>query len=846
MRSFILSLLGIPLLAGTLTAAPQAIRPPLRFEENRGQIDASGAFVARTRNYQVVLSAHGATWQMTDAHLEMLLVDSNPHAAMSGLQPSQARVSYFRGADAAAWLTGVCSFRQVRVTDIYPGIDLVYYDHRGHLEHDFIVAPGATPEMIRLRFSGLEGLQIENDGDLRLLVGTGELRFLKPVAWQEIDGHRHPVDADFQLLGPAEIGFTVAAYDPRHALVIDPLLAYSSYLGGSGADVGNRVRRDAAGNLYLVGTTNSKDFPMANAWQSERQGEADVFVMKFDPTGTNLIFATYLGGSKDDFGEALAVDAAGNVAVGGTTLSGNFPVFQAFQDKRQGAADGFVTVIDASGTNLIYSTYLGGKSDETIFGLAVDASDCVYVTGKTDSSDFPTLQAFQNNLRGSSDAFVAKLAPDGLSLLYATYLGGRNIESGNDLVVDATGHAYVTGLTTSDNFPRTPDAFQRNLRGLQDAFVSKLATDGSDLVYSTLLGGGGLTGIEVGTEIALASDGCAVVTGFTDSNGFPTEQAYQSSIRGRVDAFLTKVGMEGTNLVFSTYLGGGNDEVAEALTAGPDGTILIAGWTASKDFPLVDEFQSKLKGAADVFVACFDGSGSNLVYATLLGGKLDDIALGMTTDSATNVYVTGYSASKDFPLVDPFQAEFQKPSDVFLAVIDPTILHDLAVTKLKAPKKVSFDGAPVASQATVVIQNRSGHDEIIHDLAMLQDLVMLTVESLGGCPDALVSVVPPKSFPVRLRARKSLKITFTVTFNCANDLGAGAGHEDYRSSAIVNHAALDGEADAHTACDVCPRPPLPDGVDPFPDGRLKDKGCGAKDPVTKQLGAEVLTDLVGK
>jgi hypothetical protein len=506
--------------------APQQLQAaygqlPLHFEQNRGQSDPQVKFLARGLGYalfltptEAVLSLRGAkagpAAASSAAVLRMKLVGARPEAEVRGAGPLPGQVNYFRGRDPAKWYRHIPTYAQVRYEEVYPGIDLVYYGQQRQLEYDFVVAPEADPRRIRLGFEGTAGTpRLEGQGSLVLPLASGEVRLHKPVLYQEVDGQRREVAGRY-VLHPeadqtlAQVGFEVADYDRTRPLVIDPVLVYSTYLGGSHADAGLSIAVDETGSAYITGETSSTDFPTtATVPQPTLAGARDAFVTKLSADGTALVYSTYLGGSAGDRGLSIAVDGAGQAYVTGATESTDFPTQNALQPTFGGVQDAFVTKLSADGATLLYSTYGGGSGAETGTAIAVDEEGQAYVTGSTTSADLPALNAFDSTLGGTQDAFVAKLTAEGTAVVYATYLGGSASETGAGIAVDGEGQAYVTGSTDSADFP-TQNALQPTFGGVQDAFVTKLSADGAALLYSTYGGG---SGAETGTAIAVDEEG---------------------------------------------------------------------------------------------------------------------------------------------------------------------------------------------------------------------------------------------------------------------------------------------------------------------------------------------------
>jgi hypothetical protein len=662
----------------------------------------------------------------------MQLVGANPTAQVTGVEELPGKANYFLGNDPKRWRSNIATYGRVKYRDIYPGIDLVYYGRQQQLEYDILVAPGADPTSIRMSFEGADKLEVDPQGNLVLHTACDKVIQHAPRIYQESHGTQQTVSGRYVLLGaespgrntepatttPQQVGFEVGGYDRSRPLVIDPVLVYSTYLGGSGNDSANSVAVDRAGNAYLTGGTQSPDFPTANPLQPALVGDA--FVAKLNAAGTALVYSTFLGGSGNDGGSSIAVDRAGNAYVTGGTGSPDFPTKNPLQPVIGGfpcgefgcPSDAFVAKLNPAGTALIYSTFLGGSGiedgsrsgDDFGSSITADAAGYAYVTGTTGSGDFPTVNPLQPNLNGSQDAFVAKLNVDGSALVYSTYLGGQpqdeiDLDSGSSVAVDPTGNAYVTGRTDSSDFP-TANPLQPVLIGrckfgpfppenCPDAFVAKLNPAGTALVYSTFLGG---SSSDQGSGIAVDSAGNAYVTGDTGSSDFPTKNPLQPAYAGGGDAFVAKLNPAGTALVYSTFLGGSGSEgpfifreFGPGIAVDPAGNASVTGGTSSPDFPTVSPLQPAFGGGTcgsdpvtlpcpDAFVAKLNVAGTVLVFSTYLGGSgseggLFSARLGIALDTAGNTYVTGTTTSSDLPTANPFQPTYGGGGDAFVAKI---------------------------------------------------------------------------------------------------------------------------------------------------------------------------------
>jgi hypothetical protein len=687
---------------------------PLSFEVNQGQTNGRVKFLSRGSGFTLFLTGDEAVFALrgskptgdnspadrsmqtsppvptTDAVLQMKLLRANPAAKASGADELPGKSNYFVGNDPKKWQANVRQYGKVRYGSIYPGIDLVYYGNQRELEYDFVLQPGADPGQIQLGIDGVSKLRLDQ-GDLVMSGSGGEVHLRRPHIYQEANGRRREVRGRYVLKSKNEVGFQIDSYDHARTLVIDPVLAYSTYLGGSADDGGLRIAVDSTGNAYVTGPTDSFDFPTANAIQpSAPGGGGDVFVTKLNPDGSALIYSTYLGGSGFDNGLGIAVDSVGDAYVTGWTESPDFPTANAIQPGLHSAnGDAFVTKISAAGSALIYSSYLGGSGADISLGIAVDSAGDAYVTGWTESTDFPTANAIQPVNSGNKDTFVTKINPTGSALVFSTYLGGTSGDWGSGIAVDAGRNVYVTGWTDSTDFP-TANAIQPANSGNEDGFVTKINAAGSALIYSTYLGGSDL---EWSRGIAVDSAGDAYVTGTTFSTDFPTANAIQPSNHGgfnHEDAFVTKINATGSALVFSTYLGGTADDSGYGIAVDAAGNAYVTGVTQSTDFPLANAVQPAYGGNEDVFVTEINAAGSALAFSTYLGGNMSDLGYGIAVDTAKSTYVTGWTYSKNFPksllAFQQSKTGRTKFSDAFVAKIATQINMSVSPLKLALGK----------------------------------------------------------------------------------------------------------------------------------------------------------------
>ncbi len=657
---------------------------PLRFVPNHGQTDPSATFQAHTPAGQLFFTATGpilAFDPLTDPAqvavrptqpVQLHFEQANPAPNIRGGARQPGRVNYFLGNDPARWRTGLPTYAALTYHDLYPGIDLRYdglsgAGRRGYLlKGTFTVAPGADPGQIRWRYRGAEGVRLDSGGNLIISLPAAEIVEQAPVAWQIHQGQQIPVPVRYTL-SAGSIGFSLPqGYDPARPLIIDPILSYSTYLGGSTFDYGEKIVVDDAGNSYITGYTRSTDFPTANPAQADNGGAWDAFIVKLNPDGSELVYATYLGGAGNDSGFGIAVDDQGQVTVTGDTSSPDFPLQNPIQSSTPGNQfDAFIAKLSADGSQLRYATYLGGSGDERGYDVALDGAGNATVVGYTRSTDFPTLRAIQpgpnfgQGLNEPPDAFVTSvISRSGVYTWgYSTYLGGVDWDEALGLAVASDGQTTITGRTQSADFPLAQPA-QATLGGGSDsfdAFVTRIITASGryTFAYSTYLGG---EASESGRAVALAADGAAYIVGDTTSRQFPTRDPLQFTYGGGQDAFVTSVISQSGVYTwgYSTYLGGGGEERGQALALGGDGSIYVVGYSRSPDLPVTgDTYDGTCgtidgcTGSGDAFLAKIEAN--DLVYATYLGGRMTDIPLGLGLDSAGNVYLGGSTQSPDFP-----------------------------------------------------------------------------------------------------------------------------------------------------------------------------------------------------
>lgn len=672
----------------------QGITLPSAFEEIPGTGNLPARYAFRSGAQAVLLEPTGFLMDpggLTEGTgpVRIRFEGARPGARLVGENQAEGVANYLIGTSPRTWRIGIRRFSTVLCRQILPAIDLRFRTVARSLAFDLVLAPGADPDEVEMVIEGAGPIELERDGRLTVSSAFGRFALQKPTVFQEREDGRNLVDARFVLKGENRVGFEIGGFDRSAPLVIDPTLDFSTVFGGTNLDRINTIHVDATG-IYLAGTTRSWNFPVLNPIQDLNPGGtsavADAFVAKLTPDGRSLIYSTFLGGAAAEEGLAMAVNAAGQVWIAGSTRSANFPLVQPFQDalRTAGVEDGFLAKLRADGRALLFSTYLGGDGIDIIRSVALDPQGNAYVTGQTRSANFPLANAWQTTYVEAAghwqkgNAFVAKFPAAGGPPVYSTQLGGGDGETGEAIIVDLTGAAIVGGLTWSADFPTVaPLQNQKGEPGLgTDAFVTKFRADGTAPVFSTFLGGSFNDTIKA---LAVDNQGSIYAAGETASRNFPVKNAFQPAFAGfYTDAFLAKIAANGSSLVFSTYLGGDTtDETARAVAVDSGGNVHVAGTATllsnfeqegslalhrSGSFPLADPLQSEMAGyslgsgefarfmAQDGFISRFDTSGQRLLFSTYLGGSRDDYfrSLALSADG-TSVYIAGDTDSTDFP-----------------------------------------------------------------------------------------------------------------------------------------------------------------------------------------------------
>jgi hypothetical protein len=712
------------------TAAASYGKLPVTFEGNVGQTDPQVKFLSRGSGYVVFLTSGGMVFsahskfvanpaapanvqtpsktqapvnaqaplktQGPTAVVQLNLVGSNPNPTAVGEEQQPGKANYFIGRDTKKWRTNVATYAKVHYKDVYPGIDLVYYGNSSQLEYDFEVAAGADPRQIQFEVKGADSVSVDASGNLVLQTKQGALQVQSPVLYQTFHNMKLPVSGGFSMQSSTRVGFSLQGYDKTKPLVIDPVLLYATYLGGLADDQAAGVAVDSLGSAYVTGWTQSANFPLASAATGD--SGTNGFVAKLDVSGSTLVYVDFIGGSggNDDNPTAIALDSSNNAYVTGYTCSGDFPIVNGFQSSMTACSDGFISKLSADGSSLLYSTYLGGSSQTQAFGIAVDASQNMYVAGETYALDFPMQNAVQPSAMPNSQGyygdygFVTALTADGSTLIYSTYLAGSsNVAEQcyygtcwpspytqlSGIALDSSANAYLTGSTNTYNFPTSASAYMPSQNSPNDAqigFVSELSSSGS-LVYSTYFGSnnGDPT---YPTAIAVDSSGSAYLTGWGYSDGsFPitTPNLCDPGTYGWSCSygFIAKFNPTGTALVYSTFLPPNNNSFPQALALDAQDDAYVVGYVYGPGMTTVNPIEA-YTNQYDVLLTEIDPTGAIQLFSTYLGGNGYDYPTGIALDASGSMYVVGYTDSSDFPVTAAaLQNTLGGNNDAFVAKI---------------------------------------------------------------------------------------------------------------------------------------------------------------------------------
>lgn len=698
---------------------------PLSFEPNAGQTDPSAQFIAHAAGSTLYFKESGLVLALQDqtqgsanhrpvsaartgsdpasrpgvSTVQLEFVGASAALQVAGGALLPGKVNYIKGSDRSQWHTNLPTYGDISYANLYDGITLSYSGDSGQLKGTYTVAAGADPTLIRWRYlvpsseNRVASTSIDAAGSLVVDLPS-HLKESAPVAWQESNGQKWPISVGYTIGSDGSVGFAVGEYDHSKPLIIDPTIIYSTYLGGFYDDGAGGIWLDSVGDIFVGGTTNSSDFPVAgDPFQPVYGGgDYDMFVSRLTPDGSGLIYSTFIGGNDWDQGDLIGVDANGIATLGGWTASENFPTTPgAYQTSFAGTEDVAVARLSADGSDLVFGSYWGDAGVDEPYGFAVDNAGNTYFTGYY----YPGF---------SSWAFVSGLTADGSDQLFRHNLGGSTPgpgdqnanSSGEGIVVDGAGNIYVTGYTRAADFPVTPGAYRTSIEAFEDGFITKLSPLGQSLIYSTYIPGGVS---EYPADIAIDAAGNAYITGNTSSSDYPTTTgAFETACGDPRCAFVTKLNPAGSDLVYSSFLGGPDfdfetEDYGFVVRVDNTGHAYAGGYTSATDFPVVNPIQATLEGPYDGFLTKFNPMGTGVEYSTYLGGASGDSLGGIALDEMGHVYIVGGSSSTDFPLVNPLQPTNHGQSDAFVAVI----AEDGAVTRTPT---ATVTGTPPTPTAT--------------------------------------------------------------------------------------------------------------------------------------------------
>ncbi|HKP53615.1 MAG TPA: SBBP repeat-containing protein [Chloroflexia bacterium] len=729
--------------------------------------------------------------------LNFVGAESSPEIVSQEMLPG--KVNYLLGNDPSAWHTDLPTYTGISYRGLYPGVDLTYSGSDGLLKGTYSLAAGADPSLIRWRYDGAKQLSVDAQGNLQITLNSvldpqsSALTITEqaPIAWQEIDGQRVPVSVRYAL-DAGTIGFVVGSYDATRPLTIDPTLTYSTYLGGFYGDGAADIAVDAQGNMYVTGSTMSSDFPTAgNPFQPVWGGAHDAFVTKLSPDGSTIIYSTFLGGSGEinggEFPRFISVDASGNVIIAGSTDSDDFPTTpDAYQIIYAGTGDLFITKLNSTGSDLIFSTYYGDAGVEEPGGFVVDGAGNTYFTGYT----FPGF---------SSYVIVGGISADGSQLLFARMIGGQIPGPGNEnansagggIALDSAGNIYLTGYTRAADFPVTPGAYRTSLQAFEDGFVTKLNPTGQTILYSTFINGGVS---EYMDDITVDGAGNAYITGNTSSADYPTTPGAFQTVKGdpRI-AFVTKLNPAGSDLVYSTFLGDDDfnfdpEDYGFAIRVNGAGSAYVVGYTSSPGFPVSNPLQATMNGPYDAFITKFNPAGSALDFSTFLGGTGGDVADSIVVDTSGNMYVVGGTSSTNFPVVNAVQPTNHGDGDAFIIKIsDPQGAVSPTPTRTGTPPTATPSSSPTACAPSP--------DYVFHRF-FGATLVPGTLDIGNHCEDCLTSVILP--FPVHFYGQTYTTANISSNGNIQFLSNDETGLTECGPFAFFNYAIMPYQADLNT------------------------------------------------
>ncbi|MBI4910130.1 MAG: SBBP repeat-containing protein [Acidobacteria bacterium] len=648
-------------------------RTPLYFEPNMGQADPSVRYIARGGGFMTLLTANEAYFlnQRTSQPFRLQILGASATSRAVPAEPLPGISNYFLGNDPSKWRSYVPHYGQLRYENIYERIDAVFYSSEGRLEYDFVVQPGGDPSRIQLAWKGVDGVRIDGGGDMIVSTSAGDLRHKKPVVYQMIGGRKVAVAASYVLGPDHHFSIELGRYRGDYALVIDPTLFYSTYLGGGGQEDVTSIVVDNLGAAYISGYTASTNFPITlGAYQQTQANNGDAFVTRISPTGDAMLYSTYVGGEAFDRAAAITIDGSGSAYITGYTGSFAFPTTTgAYQRDFSGLQDAFVARLSPNGAQLVFGTFVGTNDTfEAGNSIAVDSAGNVIIAGTTNSPAFPTTPGVhRTTFAGGTDGFVLKLNSTGKTLIFSTLIGGVTDDVPNAITLDLAANIYIVGSTSSSDFPTTAGAYSRTIAGFADAFLTKMSLDGKRIIFSTFIGSAGDDG---GYSISLEPGGRIAIAGQVTGTGFPTTvNAYRTLLGGASDGFVSRFSSDGGALIASTLVGSNATDAAASVYVQEGGAMVVNGTTFSNNFPTTsDAFQFSGSTFGDAFLVALNPLLNSVKFSTVFGGFSGDQSRAMAATTDADVILTGNTNSVDLPLTfNPIQSTNNGQTDGFVA-----------------------------------------------------------------------------------------------------------------------------------------------------------------------------------
>jgi hypothetical protein len=618
--------------------------------------------------------------------LKQTFVDSNDVIPVGTKQLGWFN-NYFYGNDPLDWRTGVSNYNEIYYENLFDGIDLRYYSNEKGLKYDFIVHPGGNIDKIRIRYEGAVGLEVDLGGNLKIQTEIGDLLDRDLSIYQEENGVINTIEGKFVVKNNFEYGFNIISdYNPEEDLIIDPVIEFASYLGGSHQDEDARIAVDPDGGIYITGETNSVNFPTTSgALDSEYNDPyTDIFVVKFEGDASEPSYATYVGGNGSDLNPLIKVDGGGYAYVAGNTDSDDFPTTpNAYNRLFVNLTDIYALKLNPTGAVLSYSTYIGADKNDYVRDIALGVPGNLILTGYTSSDDFPVKNPLDANYNGGIfDIFITKLQTDGSDLIFSTYFGGDGRDRGNAITIDVNGNIFLTGDTGSDNFPISSGSFNSTNQGGYDGFITKLSASGTSMVFSTFIGGSDWDTVD---GITLDANNDIFITGNTRSFDFPTTyDAINRIIEGGKDIFICKFNQMGTSLRYSTFIGGSGDDEGNDIVIDTFDNICVIGYTLSPNFYITENAYDRFIGGREGFYLRMISTGEKIIYSTFLGGDNDDYCTDIDIDTNGNVYIAGHTLSANFPVSKvTYDSILNGVDDTFFVKFSTPVLEINSITILE-------------------------------------------------------------------------------------------------------------------------------------------------------------------